>query len=315
MNNMMITPFSIPVSVIMGIYNEPLEWIRKSIDSILNQTFVDFEFIIVNDNPLRFENYDLLKKYQRIDKRIVIINNEFNMGLTESLNKALLLAKGKYIARMDADDISLSNRFEKQYDYMENNSNVIVCGTNVRYIGKVMFFYFSRIKYTNEEIKGQLFLDSCFVHSTVFIRHSVLIENNIYYDVSYKQAQDYKLWLDLLKLGDYANLRECLLEYRISSLQISNLKLKNQQSYRISIRKKMIIQYFDLMGQKIELPNVLLFNDFQKMRKLIFCNMKIGDYEIISRYLLESLYYSIEKDLYILFYSIFKGDFIYFNVF
>lgn len=62
MNNMMITPFSIPVSVIMGIYNEPLEWIRKSIDSILNQTFVDFEFIIVNDNPLRFENYDLLKK-------------------------------------------------------------------------------------------------------------------------------------------------------------------------------------------------------------------------------------------------------------
>ena len=78
----------------MGIYNEPLEWIKQSIDSILNQTFVDFEFIIVNDNPLRNDNYILLNKYQQIDKRIVVVENESNIGLTESLNKALLLAKG-----------------------------------------------------------------------------------------------------------------------------------------------------------------------------------------------------------------------------
>ncbi|BFK03756.1 hypothetical protein F090043F1_18840 [Parabacteroides goldsteinii] len=94
MNKLMRVPFGIPVSVIMGIYNEPLEWIKQSIDSILNQTFVDFEFIIVNDNPLRNDNYILLNKYQQIDKRIVVVENESNIGLTESLNKALLLAKG-----------------------------------------------------------------------------------------------------------------------------------------------------------------------------------------------------------------------------
>ena len=101
----------------MSIYSEEEEWIRESIDSILNQTFSDFEFIIINDNPNRDKNNSLLTEYTRIDNRIIIITNEENIGLTKSLNKGLEIARGKYIARMDADDISLPTRFEKQVDF------------------------------------------------------------------------------------------------------------------------------------------------------------------------------------------------------
>jgi len=91
----------------MSVYNEPLDWLKSSIGSILNQTFREFEFIIINDNPARQELRDVLQSYKNQDERIRIIENLENLGLTESLNKGLAEAKGKYIARMDGDDISL----------------------------------------------------------------------------------------------------------------------------------------------------------------------------------------------------------------
>ena len=225
MNKLMRVPFGIPVSVIMGIYNEPLEWIKQSIDSILNQTFVDFEFIIVNDNPLRNDNYILLNKYQQIDKRIVVVENESNIGLTESLNKALLLAKGKYIARMDADDISLPNRLMLQYQYMEEHLSVVVCGTNFKCIGKNNLLTIPNwLKYDDMNIKAQLLFNSCFLHPTVFIRKSILDTYQIFYDPSYKQSQDYRMWEILSNYGEFANLRQKLLKYRLSDIQITTIR-------------------------------------------------------------------------------------------
>ena len=96
---------SVKLSVVMSIYKEPVEWMRQSIDSILNQTFTDFEFVIVNDNPIRSENRDILDEYSKKDFRIIVLSNDENIGLTKSLNKGLRISKGKYIARMDADDI------------------------------------------------------------------------------------------------------------------------------------------------------------------------------------------------------------------
>ena len=106
------------LSVVMSVYNEPTEWITQSIDSILNQTFRDFEFIIINDNPEREENESLLNSYSQKDKRIVVIKNEQNLGLTKSLNIGINEAKGDYIVRMDADDYSFPERFEKQVQFM-----------------------------------------------------------------------------------------------------------------------------------------------------------------------------------------------------
>ena len=95
------------ISVIMSVYSERVDWIRKSIDSILNQTYSDFEFIIVNDKPDKEENAQLLEEYAARDSRIKVLTNEENIGLTKSLNKAFALAEGEFIARMDADDMAL----------------------------------------------------------------------------------------------------------------------------------------------------------------------------------------------------------------
>ena len=122
------------VSVIMSIYKEPLEWLHESIDSILYQTFKDFEFIIICDNPEYKEGIELLNEYRKKDDRIIIINNVKNIGLTKSLNKGLAVAKGKYIARMDADDIAMPNRFEHQITYLDKNTDLVAIGSSVSII-------------------------------------------------------------------------------------------------------------------------------------------------------------------------------------
>ena len=118
----------INMSVIMSCYNERKPDIIKSINSILEQTYKLFEFIIIVDNPKNNEIIETIKKFK--DKRIKVIINEKNIGLAESLNKGISIAKGKYIARMDADDISLPNRFKIQFDYLESHPDIDVVGSN-----------------------------------------------------------------------------------------------------------------------------------------------------------------------------------------
>ena len=164
------------ISVIMSVYSEPIEWIKQAIDSILNQTFTGFEFIIVNDNPSRTENRNLLSAYA--DERIHLISNSENVGLTKSLNFALALAKGKYIARMDADDISLPSRFLKQFEYLEAHPEIGVCGCNVETFGSKRLVW----TYPATHQECLLFFRSPFAHPAVMIRHSILKDNHILYD-------------------------------------------------------------------------------------------------------------------------------------
>ena len=116
------------VSVIMSTYKESELFLRQSIESILNQSFNDFEFIIVLDNPDNNIHINLISDYAKKDHRIRFYINEYNLGLTKTLNKAILLAKGKYICRMDADDISISNRIEIQKEYLESNNYDLIGG-------------------------------------------------------------------------------------------------------------------------------------------------------------------------------------------
>lgn len=118
------------ISVIMSVYREPKEWIIRSIDSILTQTMKDFEFIVVCDNPDYSIAQELILDYHNRDNRLKYIFNDANIGLTKSLNKALSLAVGKYIARMDADDISLPDRFCQQVCFLESNPVYSICSTD-----------------------------------------------------------------------------------------------------------------------------------------------------------------------------------------
>ena len=114
------------ISVIMPVYNTKEKFLREAVESILNQTFTDFEFIIINDGSDSITE-DIILSYK--DLRIKYLKNEQNLGIVQSLNKAVKTAKGKYIARMDADDISMPHRLEKQYEFMENHPQCGVCGT------------------------------------------------------------------------------------------------------------------------------------------------------------------------------------------
>ncbi len=154
------------VSVLMSVYNEPIEWIQEAIDSIIHQTFTDFEFIIVNDNPKRKELATSLVVNAEKDNRITVISNAENIGLTKSLNIGLKHCKGKYIARMDADDISLPQRFEKQYSYMSFHTEIGVCGTFAEMFGQKNAIWKVPVKHEDCAI----FYETPFIHPTVFIR-------------------------------------------------------------------------------------------------------------------------------------------------
>lgn len=228
------------VSVIMGVYKEPIKWLHQSVESVLCQTFTDFEFIIIIDNPNYVDGISVLENYATRDKRIVLIKNDTNIGLTKSLNKGLRIAKGKYIARMDADDISLPKRFQMQFDYMEEHPEIIVLGTNIMYIGnRVPFKGNDSIKFTDSSIKAQMLLVNCIAHSSVFIRKSVLHDNSIQYDESYRQSQDYRLWEILRPYGKYACLKEKLLKYRMSDQQITRSQKQGQSNLAGGVRLRL----------------------------------------------------------------------------
>lgn len=237
------------ISVLMSVYKEPQAWVRDSVESILNQTFTNFEFIIVCDNPNYEEGIELLKNYAQRDNRIKLLFNIENIGLTKSLNKGLALAKGKYIARMDADDISMPKRFEKQVAFMDSNTDVIVLGTNCRFIGEKSWLHHKEpLRKTDEDIRAQMLYGNCLIHSSVLIRHSVLINNNIRYDENYLRSQDLRLWEQLLPLGLFANFSEPLVKYRLSNQQITNTDNSKQREYAMSVRYRLIRDWLKRSG-------------------------------------------------------------------
>lgn len=232
------------VSVIMSIYKEPIEWIKQAIDSILNQTYSNLEFIIVNDCPEREENDRILTEYKRKDSRISLISNETNIGLTKSLNKALDIAKGEYIARMDADDISLPHRFEKQVTYLDNHQDVAVVGSwimNIDEKGNKI----EEAKYeTNPRWVRALMLHNSQVCHPASMYRRTINDHVVRYDETIKYAQDYALWASLIPYGEITNISEVLFCYRKSGQQITSSKKTEQEKYAIIIQRRV----FKILG-------------------------------------------------------------------
>jgi len=220
------------ISVVMSIYNEPEEWLRDSIESILNQSYSDLELIVVNDNPGRPVNGQIIRHYQSIDNRIVLLDNTENIGLTRSLNRAFKEARGSYIARMDADDISLPKRLEIQYNFMETHPTIGVCGSWIRYFGAITSFSSrtNKLPVSPKDVQTTFLFTNPLVHPTTFFRKSCLDSTTDLYDPQCKSAQDYMLWEKLsLQSVQLANIGAVLLHYRVSNVQISNV-LKNNQN-------------------------------------------------------------------------------------
>lgn len=215
----------------MSVYNGE-KYLREAIESILNQTFIDFEFIIVNDGSTD-NSLKIIKNYS--DERILIINNEKNIGLTKSLNKALKQAKGEYIARQDADDISLPNRFEKQVKHFEKHPEVVLVGTNVCLIDETGEIIEKRVVSAKPSIKD-LFKKNRFSHGSVMIQKEIVDKLGGYNEL-FKYSQDYELWLRIAKCYEVRNLTQVLYKLRFHNENISFMKWEESALYHSFISK------------------------------------------------------------------------------
>ncbi len=225
------------ISVIMPTYNTSVLILKEAVESILKQTFHDFEFIIIDDGSTN-EACNYLESLN--DRRIRLIRNKSNIGITKSLNIGLKEAKGKYIARMDADDIALPTRFEKQYAFMEQHPDVIVLGTNYEKFGCKS--YKSSAKSVDQELYRVrlLFENPGPKHPTAFFNHEVFLTYQIQYDESLHYAQDYALWTNVIHYGKIEVLQDNLLLYREHIDQISQDHREEQLTCANLIRNKQI---------------------------------------------------------------------------
>jgi glycosyltransferase involved in cell wall biosynthesis len=216
------------ISVVMSVYNGQ-KYLCESIDSILNQTYKNFGFIIINDGS-EDNSLDILLGYQTRDNRVLIVNQN-NIGLTRSLNRGIKVAASEYIARQDADDISLPTRLEKQLNYMENYPQVAVIGCLGDFFNADGVLRTSRDpRYSRKGIKRHLASKNLFMHGSAMIRKSCL-EKVGFYREFFRHSQDYDLWLRLSQHFDIAILPEHLYQYRVTPQAISVSKWPIQKQY------------------------------------------------------------------------------------
>lgn len=197
------------VSVLMPVYNTDPTHLRAAIESILNQTYTDFELIILNDSPDNRELEKIVKSYD--DPRILYADNEMNLGIANSRNKLIDMARGKYLAIMDHDDVSYPNRFEKQVKYLNENPFVGVVSSNVEYFPKYRVTKFPRF---NIDIKRCLMIENVVPHTAMMIRKSILDDTGIRYENQYTPAEDYMLVVRLAEHTMFYVFRDPLVKYR-----------------------------------------------------------------------------------------------------
>lgn len=261
------------ISVIMSCYNRE-KYVSEAIESILNQTFKDFEFIIIDDCSTD-KSADIIEKYAQSDDRIVFIKNKKNKGLIYNLNKGLELSRGKYIARMDDDDISYPKRFEKQFHFMESNSDIAVCGTYIEIIGNKNAQ--SWINETDPE-KLSVLMNFCnpMCHPTVMMRNEFLRKYNLKYNPKNLHAEEYGLWADvILNNGKFANLSDTLLQYRVHKNRITSGNKTSIIQYKnaLKIRTRLLSRFFDKRSIKSINKEIRLYpfseNNATKLYKIL----------------------------------------------
>jgi glycosyltransferase involved in cell wall biosynthesis len=281
------------ITVLMPVYNCEL-YIREAVDSILNQTYSDFEFLIIDDASTD-ETVAIIKTYN--DSRIQLIQKSINTGLTNSLNHGLKIAKGKYIARMDGDDISLPERFAKQVAFLDANPDVVLCGTNFSIIGTEKVI---NLPEKNKDIKLALLKGNCIAHPSVMIRNCTLEQFAILYDSNTEPAEDYDLWVRLLEIGKLFNLQEELLNYRVHNTQVSQKREMEQIQSALESRFKLLkyLNYtfndneYDLLKKMMQRNVVVTFDEingyFILKQKMVLANSNdFFDFNGFQKYLSE----------------------------
>ncbi len=232
------------VSVIMSVYNGE-KYLSESIESILSQSFMDFEFIIIDDGSTD-RTLKIIKSYK--DDRIIVFSRK-NKGLVASLNEGISKARGKYIARQDADDVSLTTRLKKEVDYLDRHENYVAIGTWFEEFGSDTTHYLNRPPISDSLSRLRLIWGTCFGHGTVMFDRQAGIRAGLYRENRWP-AEDYDFWTRLSRQGKICNLPEKLYRYRVhkTSISIENSQLQVQKSSAIASEN---IKYYRGQSAKI----------------------------------------------------------------
>lgn len=217
------------VTVLIPAFNSE-GFIRNSIKSVLGQSFSNFELLIIDDGSTD-ETVEIVKYFN--DKRIKLIQNDRNLGISETLNRGINIAGGKYIARMDADDIAMPNRLSTQIDFLEKRQDISIVGSWVKLFDK-SFPFVDRKPIGNEVLSAYLIFDTPLWHPTVMIKKQDILKYNLYYNPTYRRAQDFELWSradDKLKLD---NIPKVLLKFRMHQKSVT--QSDHEESKRITKR-------------------------------------------------------------------------------
>lgn len=294
------------ISVVMPVYNSEL-YLDKAIESILLQTYQNFEFIIINDGSTD-RSLEIIEKYKNSDARIILINKK-NSGIVEALNDGIKLSKGKYIARMDSDDISLPNRFMEQIHFI-NDMKVDVCGSWIQTLKEDGLWDVSKNPEKHEDISFRLFFMTSFAHP------SVLIKKDIFETVQYENvtAEDYKLWCDItLKGYRLGNVQKVLLHYRVHSNQLTRTKMEAN----IESTNEIKLNFARLSNNKNIYPIVRQIPIYQKLPTFKNFNNLLIDIVNISQtyaitdsnllYIIRNLYNNLKSKNPLLYYAYYKS--------
>ncbi|MCF7834033.1 MAG: glycosyltransferase [Candidatus Pacebacteria bacterium] len=238
----------IKVSIILPTYNGA-ERIQKSIESVTEQSFKDWELLVIDDGSTD-NTKEVVEDLKSKDSRIIYIKNEQNLGIQKTLNKGLGLAKGEYIARIDDDDLWIDkDKLQKQVEFLDSNPDYVLVGTGVVAVDESG----NSVEYipptTNKEIKKRIIGMNCFLHSSVFFRKETVVRLGGYSeDITARHVEDYDLWLRLGLEGKLANIPFCsvFLVSRGNSISSSNRNIQAWRTFKISLR------YCNLYSDKLK---------------------------------------------------------------
>ena len=260
------------ISLIMSVYNGE-EYIAEAIDSVINQSFRDFELIIINDCSTDGTS-EILDNFAKLDDRVKVYTNEVNLRLPSSLNKALSIANGKYIARMDADDICLPDRLQKQYDFMEKNPDVALSSCRFMTLKNgVISSGGCGGKCDPDSINALLLVTNPILHPGIIAKAQVIKE--LGYDKNFTCTEDMELWTRFVMQGHKVEiLPEYLMIYRLHDKQITETTLEKQKREVVSIQKTYLAKQLSAMSEEQEtfyINGIYFRNEIDVNKFLAFC--------------------------------------------
>lgn len=240
------------LTVLMSVYNGE-RYLRDAVESVLHQTFTDFEFVIVDDGS-QDGTWELLQDWAVRDPRIVLLRNEENLGLTKSLNKGLYLARGEYIARQDADDVSLSHRLEKQVAVLEERPDVVLVSANMDLMDADGRVWRRPRRAGSPGLVAWLLLFCNYLggHSQVMFRRQTVLDLGGYAE-DRPCSQDYELWLRLAEVGKVVILPDVLLLYRTHGESVTSRRGEKQKEYSLLDSQRAMAR---LLGKAPDLAEV-----------------------------------------------------------